>query len=133
MRYRLVYTERADRDIQELNPKIKERLGKALLRYEADPLRHAERLTHSTLGSYREWGQAFIICLTGKCKFSKPNPTRLTPKQRTNDYQRVSRMRRAAGPMSPRCSTTWTPASRRAAIFPSAVPMPREMMAPAWP
>lgn len=53
MRYRLVYTERADRDIQALNPKIKERLGKTLLRYEEDPLRHAEKLTHSKLGSYR--------------------------------------------------------------------------------
>ncbi len=53
MRYRLVYTERADRDIQALIPKIKERLGKALLRYEEDPLRHAEKLTHPKLGSYR--------------------------------------------------------------------------------
>ena len=41
-------------------------------------------------------------------------------------------MRRAAEPMSAKCSTTWTPASRRAAIFPSAVATPREMMAPAW-
>ncbi len=53
MKYRLVYTRRAARDIQGLHPEIKERLGKALLRYEEDPLRHAEKLTHSKLGSYR--------------------------------------------------------------------------------
>ncbi len=53
MKYRLVYTRRAARDIQGLHPEIKERLGKALLRYEEDPLRHAEKLTDSKLGSYR--------------------------------------------------------------------------------
>ncbi|MBI4381252.1 MAG: type II toxin-antitoxin system RelE/ParE family toxin [candidate division NC10 bacterium] len=53
MKYRLVYTRRADRDIQGLDPDIRERLGKALLRYEEDPLRHAEKLTQSVLGSYR--------------------------------------------------------------------------------
>ena len=53
MRYRLVYTRRAEKDIQGLDPEIKERLGKALLRYEEDPLKHAEKLTQSVLGSYR--------------------------------------------------------------------------------
>jgi len=53
VRYRLVYTRRAERDIQGLDPDIKERLGKALLRYEEDPLKHAEKLTQSVLGSYR--------------------------------------------------------------------------------
>lgn len=53
MRYRLVYTQRAVKDIQGLDPKIKERLGKTLLRYEENPLQHAERLTQSKLGSYR--------------------------------------------------------------------------------
>ncbi len=53
MSYRLIYTHRAARDIQGLDPKIKERVGKALLRYENDPLRHAERLTQAELGSYR--------------------------------------------------------------------------------
>jgi hypothetical protein len=45
LRYRLVYTRRAERDIQGLDPDIKDRLGKALLRYEEDPLKHAEKLT----------------------------------------------------------------------------------------
>jgi mRNA interferase RelE/StbE len=53
LRYRLVYTRRAERDIQGLDPDIKERVGKALLRYEEDPLKHAEKLTQSVLGSYR--------------------------------------------------------------------------------
>ncbi len=53
MSYRLVYTRRAVRDIQGLDPGIKERLGRVLLRYAEDPLNHAERLTESELGSYR--------------------------------------------------------------------------------
>jgi mRNA interferase RelE/StbE len=51
--YRLVYTRRAVRDIQGLDPGTKERLGSGLLRYAEDPLSHAERLTESELGSYR--------------------------------------------------------------------------------
>ncbi len=53
MTYRLVYTQRAVRDIEKLDQKIKDRLDKTLLRYEKDPLRHAERLSHSDMGSYR--------------------------------------------------------------------------------
>ncbi len=53
MSYRLVYTRRAVRDIQGLDPDTKERLGRVLLRYAEDPLNHAERLTESELGSYR--------------------------------------------------------------------------------
>ncbi len=53
MKYRLVYTHRAIRDIERLDAKIKRRIGKALLRYEEDPLKYAERLTDSRLGTYR--------------------------------------------------------------------------------
>jgi mRNA interferase RelE/StbE len=53
VRYRLVYTRRAVRDIQGLQPNVKERLDRTLCRYEEDPLGHAERLTQSKLGSYR--------------------------------------------------------------------------------
>lgn len=53
MKYRLVYTQRATEDIQRLEPKIKRRIGKTLLRYEQDPLKHAEKLTQSRLGTYR--------------------------------------------------------------------------------
>ena len=38
MRYKLVYTNRAIKDIQKLDPEIKKRIGKALLRYEENPL-----------------------------------------------------------------------------------------------
>jgi mRNA interferase RelE/StbE len=51
--YRLVYTRRAVRDIEGLDPNVKDRIGKTLLRYEKDPLKHAEKLTQSELGSYR--------------------------------------------------------------------------------
>jgi mRNA interferase RelE/StbE len=53
VRYRLVYTRRAVRDIQGLDPNVKERLDRTLRRYEEDPLEYAERLAQPTLGSYR--------------------------------------------------------------------------------
>jgi mRNA interferase RelE/StbE len=53
LKYRLTYTNRAVKDIKRLDPGIKKRIGKSLLRYEEDPLRHAEKLTDSTLGTYR--------------------------------------------------------------------------------
>ena len=53
MTYKLVYTQRAVKDIEALDPNIKERIGKTLLRYEKDPLKYAEKLTDSTLGTYR--------------------------------------------------------------------------------
>jgi len=51
--YRLVYTHRAARDIAALDPKSRERIGAQLVRYKEDPLRHAERLVHASLGSFR--------------------------------------------------------------------------------
>ena len=53
MKYRLTYTERAIKDIRKLELKIKERIGKTLLRYETDPLKHAEKLTEAKIGGYR--------------------------------------------------------------------------------
>ena len=53
MKYRLVYTNRAIKDIQRLEPAVKKRIGKTLLRYEEDPLKYAVRLTESELGTYR--------------------------------------------------------------------------------
>jgi len=53
LKYRLVYTNRAIKDIQRLEPAVKKRIGKALLRYEEDPLKYAARLTESKLGTYR--------------------------------------------------------------------------------
>ena len=53
MSYRLVYTQRASKDIQKLEPKVKSRIGKALLRFESDPLGYAKSLTNADLGTYR--------------------------------------------------------------------------------
>lgn len=53
MTYRLVYTQRAINDIQKLEHLVKSRIGKALLRFEADPLSHAKGLTDAEFGAYR--------------------------------------------------------------------------------
>ena len=53
MKYRLVYTNRAARDIESLEAKTKERIRWQLARLSEDPLRDAEKLMHSSLGSFR--------------------------------------------------------------------------------
>jgi mRNA interferase RelE/StbE len=53
LRYQLLYTKRAAKDIRKLDPEEKQRIGKALLRYAEDPLKFAERLTDPKLGTYR--------------------------------------------------------------------------------
>ena len=53
MKYILVYTRRAERDIEKLEPNVKDRIGKALLRYSEEPLKFAEKLSDSILGEYR--------------------------------------------------------------------------------
>ncbi len=53
MIYRLVYTQRAIKDVQGLEPSLKKRIGKTLKRYEKDPLNFAEKLTDPRLGTYR--------------------------------------------------------------------------------
>ena len=50
MKYRLVYTRRAERDIKKLEANTKERVGKALLRYSEEPLKFAEKLSDPILG-----------------------------------------------------------------------------------
>ena len=53
MKYTLVYTQRAAKDIRKLEEKIKRRIGKVLLRYSVDPFKHAEKIADPRLGSYR--------------------------------------------------------------------------------
>jgi mRNA interferase RelE/StbE len=53
MSYKLVYTERAIKDIQRLDIKVKTRIGRTLIRYEQDPLRYTKKLSDPELGSYR--------------------------------------------------------------------------------
>ena len=53
MKYRLVYTHRAERDIKRLESDTKDRIGKALIRFSEEPLKFAEKLSDSILGEYR--------------------------------------------------------------------------------
>ncbi|MCJ7713612.1 type II toxin-antitoxin system RelE/ParE family toxin [Candidatus Bathyarchaeota archaeon] len=53
MRYRLVYTHRASKDIRRLEENAKQRIGKALKRYGEEPLKYASKLTDPALGTYR--------------------------------------------------------------------------------
>ncbi len=53
MTFRLVYTERAARDIKALDSATKGRVGRALRRLEQDPGRNSKRLTQPALGTYR--------------------------------------------------------------------------------
>jgi mRNA interferase RelE/StbE len=53
MIFEFLYTRRAVRDIEGLAPKIGERIGKTLLRFKEDPLKYADKITDSALGTYR--------------------------------------------------------------------------------
>jgi mRNA interferase RelE/StbE len=51
--YRLVYTQKAVRDIARFDAAVKKRLGATLIRFTDNPLQYAERLTNLELGGYR--------------------------------------------------------------------------------
>jgi mRNA interferase RelE/StbE len=51
--YRLVFTRRAARDLEALEPDARRRIGEALGRYRQEPLRYARRMAHPSLGGYR--------------------------------------------------------------------------------
>ena len=53
MKYRLVYTQKAVREIDRLDAVVKNRIGTTLLRFKDNPLQYAQRLTNSELGGYR--------------------------------------------------------------------------------
>ena len=53
MKYRLVYTVGAVKDIEKLDPTTRDRIGRTLLRYKDDPLKYARKLTDPKLGDYR--------------------------------------------------------------------------------
>ena len=53
MKYNLVYTQRAVKDIHRLEREIKNRIAKTILRYSEDPFNYSEKLTNSRLGNYR--------------------------------------------------------------------------------
>ena len=49
MKYRLVYTHRAIKDIRKLEEKEKRKVGKALKKYAEEPLKYASKLTDPAL------------------------------------------------------------------------------------
>jgi len=51
--YNLIYTHRSLKDIRKLDKDIRKRIGKALKRYEKDPMKFASKLTDSKIGTYR--------------------------------------------------------------------------------
>ena len=53
MKFRVVYTHRAIKDIEKLDPATRHRIDKAMMRYEEDPFAHAEKLIDARLGTYR--------------------------------------------------------------------------------
>lgn len=53
MSFTLIYTQRAFRDIKKLESSARNRIGKALRRYQDDPLKYADKIKDKKLGSYR--------------------------------------------------------------------------------
>ena len=53
MGYRLIFTRRAARDLEALEPEVRRRIGEALERYRQEPLRRARRMAGPALGGYR--------------------------------------------------------------------------------
>lgn len=53
MKYKLVYTRRAERDIKKLESDTKDRISKTLLRYQEEPLKFSEKLSDPVLGEHR--------------------------------------------------------------------------------
>jgi mRNA interferase RelE/StbE len=53
VKYELLYTRRAERDIKKLDSKTKDRIGNTLLRYKEEPFRFAEKLSDPMFGEYR--------------------------------------------------------------------------------
>jgi mRNA interferase RelE/StbE len=53
MKYDLVYTRRAEKDIKKLDPSIKSHIGKAILKLQDNPSRLSEKLIDPKIGTYR--------------------------------------------------------------------------------
>jgi len=53
VKFKLVYTKRAVKDIGKLDKQIYKRIKESLERYSQDPLTHADFLTDPRIGSYR--------------------------------------------------------------------------------
>jgi mRNA interferase RelE/StbE len=53
MKYKIVFTRRAIKDISSLEPEVKDRIAEALTKYSEDPLGYAKKMVDPSLGTYR--------------------------------------------------------------------------------
>jgi len=53
MKYRIVYTKRAAKDISKLDSETKKRIREAMERYAETPLNYARKMIDPSLGTYR--------------------------------------------------------------------------------
>jgi mRNA interferase RelE/StbE len=53
VKYRLVYTRRAERDIKKLDPPVKRQISNAIEKLENDPIGSSEKLVEPVIGTYR--------------------------------------------------------------------------------
>jgi len=53
MKYKVVFTRRAIKDVSSLVPEVKNRIKNAIARYSEDPLTYARKMIDPSLGTYR--------------------------------------------------------------------------------
>ena len=53
MKYKVVFTRRAIKDVSSLVPEVKNRIKDAIARYSEDPLTYARKMIDPSLGTYR--------------------------------------------------------------------------------
>lgn len=53
MKYNLLYTRRAEKDIKKLDPFTKNHVGKSLLKLQNNPSLYSEKLINPEIGTYR--------------------------------------------------------------------------------
>lgn len=53
MAYKLVYTKRAKKDADKLNPPVKKRIGKKIISLRKTPRKKSKKLINPELGTYR--------------------------------------------------------------------------------
>ena len=53
MKYTIIYTNRAVKDISQLDGRTKARIKEALEKYSESPLKYARKMVDATLGTYR--------------------------------------------------------------------------------
>ncbi len=53
MKYNLVYTRRAEKDIKKLDPSVKNNIGKSLHKLQNNPIVNSQKLSDPIIGTYR--------------------------------------------------------------------------------